>query len=166
MRSRRPRSEMSGRWPGCRLCAVDVRHSSAQFTSGGEHLYLQTWLPSGPDGAAVPAPSAVVAAVHGYGDHGGRYVWLGEDLVARGHALYVFDLRGHGQSSGTRGQIRRFEEYLDDLAVFLDEVRRVQPAAPLFLLGHSMGGLICARFAEERGSELGSRGVASSSRMG
>jgi len=64
--------------------------------------------------------------------------------------VYAFDLRGHGQSSGTRGQIGRFDDYLDDTAIFLDEVRRRQPGKPVVLLGHSLGGLICARFAEER----------------
>ena len=94
--------------------------------------------------------TGVVAVVHGYGDHGGRYTWLGEDLAARGWALYAYDLRGHGQSSGRRGQVRRFDEYLDDTEVFLDEVRRAQPGKPVFLLGHSMGGLVCARLAEVR----------------
>ena len=71
-------------------------------------------------------------------------------MAARGYAVYVYDLRGHGQSSGTRGQVGRFDDYLDDTAIFLDEVRRRQPGKPLLLLGHSLGGLICARLAEER----------------
>ncbi len=138
---------------------MDSRHTSMQFMSGGERLLLHAWLPAGPDPDAPPAPSAVIAVVHGYGDHGGRYTWFGEDMAARGHAVYVYDLRGHGQSSGTRGQVRRFDEYLDDTAVFLAEVRRRQPDAPLFLLGHSLGGLVCARFAEERAQELEAAGV-------
>ena len=92
----------------------------------------------------------MIAVVHGYGDHGGRYAWLGEDMVARGYGLYAYDLRGHGHSSGRRGQVGRFEEYLDDTEVFLGEVRRAQPGKPVFLLGHSMGGLVCARLAEVR----------------
>jgi alpha-beta hydrolase superfamily lysophospholipase len=64
--------------------------------------------------------------------------------------VYAYDLRGHGQSSGTRGQVTRFADYLDDTAVFLDEVHRRQPGKPLVLLGHSLGGLICTRFVEER----------------
>ncbi|HTX68040.1 MAG TPA: lysophospholipase [Thermoleophilia bacterium] len=131
-------------------CAT--RHSSGQFMSAdGVRLHLQAWLPAG-DAPGAPAPDvrAVVAVVHGYGDHGGRYTWLGEDLAARGHALYAYDLRGHGHSSGERGQVGRFDEYLDDTEAFLDEVRKAQPGKTLFLLGHSMGGLICARLAEER----------------
>jgi alpha-beta hydrolase superfamily lysophospholipase len=129
-----------------------ARHTSAQFTGAGEErLHLQAWLPAGLDPAGPrPDPTAVVAVVHGYGDHGGRYAWLGEDLAARGHALYACDLRGHGHATGRRGQIGRFDEYLVDTEAFLDEVRRAQPGKPLFLLGHSMGGLVCARLAEVR----------------
>ena len=141
----------SGRGGAAHSC----RHTSAQFPgAGGMRLLLQAWLPAGPDLTESPEPSAVIAAVHGYGDHGGRYAWLGEAMVAHGWALYVYDLRGHGQSSGTRGQIRRFADYLDDTEMYLDEVRRLQPGKPLFLLGHSMGGLICARLAEERAPDV------------
>jgi len=129
---------------------VIPRHLSDQFMGAGERLHLQAWLPAGPDLEHGPEPVAVIALVHGYGDHGGRHTWFGEDMAARGYAVYAYDLRGHGQSTGTRGQIGRFDDYLDDTAVFLDEVRRRQPGKPLVLLGHSLGGLICTRFAEER----------------
>jgi alpha-beta hydrolase superfamily lysophospholipase len=75
-------------------------------------------------------------------------------MSGSGSAVYVYDLRGHGQSSGARGQVRSFDEYLDDTTIFLDEVRRRQPGKPLFLLGHSLGGLICARLAEERAPDV------------
>jgi alpha-beta hydrolase superfamily lysophospholipase len=129
---------------------VIPRHTSDQFMGAGERLHLQAWLPAGPDLEHGPEPVAVIALVHGYGDHGGRHTWFGEDMAERGYAVYAYDLRGHGQSTGTRGQIKRFDDYLDDTAIFLDEVRRRQPGKPLVLLGHSLGGLICARFAEER----------------
>jgi acylglycerol lipase len=129
-----------------------TRHTSAQFSgAGGMRLHLQAWLPAGAEPAAPqPEVKAVVAVVHGYGDHGGRYAWLGEDMVVRGYGLYTYDLRGHGHSSGRRGQVGAFEEYLQDTEVFLDEVRRAQPGKPVFLLGHSLGGLVCARLAELR----------------
>jgi lysophospholipase len=130
-----------------------IKHTSDQFMGAGERLHLQAWLPAAPDpdGVAVATdPVAVIALVHGYGDHGGRHTWFGEDMATRGYAVYAYDLRGHGQSSGTRGQIKRFDDYLDDTAVFLDEVRRRLPGKPVVLLGHSLGGLICTRLAQER----------------
>ena len=143
---------MTARSPG----SFATRHTSGQFSgAGGERLHLQAWLPAGDEpGAPAPETAAAIAVVHGYGDHGGRYTWLGEDMAARGYALYAYDLRGHGHSSGARGQIGRFDEYLDDTGQFLDEVRQAQPGKPLFLLGHSMGGLVCARLAEEGSLEV------------
>jgi alpha-beta hydrolase superfamily lysophospholipase len=129
---------------------MSVKHTSDQFMGAGERLHLQSWLPAAADPEQPREPAAAIALVHGYGDHGGRHTWFGEDMAARGYAVYAYDLRGHGQSSGTRGQIKRFDDYLDDTAVFLDEVRRRQPGRPVVLLGHSLGGLICSRFAQER----------------
>ena len=127
-----------------------VKHTSDQFMGAGERLHLQAWLPAGPDLEQLVERSEVIALVHGYGDHGGRHTWFGEDMAARGYAVYAYDLRGHGLSTGTRGQVKRFDDYLDDTVIFLDEVRRRQPGVPVVLLGHSLGGLICARLAEER----------------
>jgi alpha-beta hydrolase superfamily lysophospholipase len=90
----------------------------------------------------------VLAVVHGYGEHSARYHLLAGEVVPRGLAVYTFDLRGHGRSGGRRGHIRGFSDYLDDVALFLAAVRREQPQVPLFLTGHSLGGLIAARCAE------------------
>ena len=124
--------------------APACRRASAQFAAGdGARLHLQAWLPPG-------EPTAVIAVVHGYGEHGGCHRWFAEAMTSRGYAVYVYDLRGHGQSSGARGLVRRFDDYLDDTAVYVDEVRRREPDLPVVLLGHSFGGLISARFVEER----------------
>lgn len=93
---------------------------------------------------------ATVAVVHGYGEHGGRYRQLGGELAERGFGTVVYDLRGHGRSTGRRGHVTRFREYLDDTALFLDRARGDAAGRPLFLLGHSMGGLIAASFVEQR----------------
>jgi alpha-beta hydrolase superfamily lysophospholipase len=91
----------------------------------------------------------VLAVVHGYGEHGGRYGFLVDDVVPRGYAVFTFDLRGHGRSPGRRGHINRFADYLTDTRAFLTHVRRACPDTPVVLLGHSMGGLIAAALAEE-----------------
>jgi lysophospholipase len=95
-------------------------------------------------------PRATVAVVHGYGEHAGRYRQLGGELAEQGFAMCVYDLRGHGRSPGRRGHIDRFKQYLDDTGLFLDGARREAAGRPLFLLGHSMGGLIAASFVEQR----------------
>jgi alpha-beta hydrolase superfamily lysophospholipase len=64
--------------------------------------------------------------------------------------MCVYDLRGHGRSGGRRGHVTQFKEYLDDTAQFLDWARLQARGLPLYLLGHSMGGLIAALFVEQR----------------
>jgi len=118
-------------------------HETGAFaTDDGLQLVWQAWQP---DGEAA----AVLAVVHGYGEHGGRYGFLVEAMVPRGYAVLTYDLRGHGRSPGRRGHIDRFADYLADTRRFLEEVRRARPRTPLFLLGHSMGGLIAAALAEQ-----------------
>lgn len=121
-----------------------VIHSSQQFAAGdGLRLTRQAWRP---DEGTI----AVLALLHGYGEHGGRYRELAAELAEHGLAVHVYDLRGHGLSGGRRGHISRFSDYLNDTAVYLDAVRGDDPGLPLFLLGHSMGGLIAASFVEQR----------------
>jgi lysophospholipase len=98
----------------------------------------------------VAEPRATVAVVHGYGEHAGRYRQLGGELAERGFTMCVYDLRGHGRSPGRRGHVDRFKQYLDDTGLFLDGARSEVAGRPLFLLGHSMGGLIAASFVEQR----------------
>ncbi len=95
-----------------------------------------------------PHPVAVVAVVHGYGDHGGCYREGLERLAAAGFEAQAIDLRGHGRSAGRRGHVGRWRHYLEDLTAFLDRVRRgaggslASEPRPLFLLGQSHGALL------------------------
>ena len=110
---------------------------------GGEELFRCSWLPD-------DEPAAALAVVHGYGEHGGRYRYLVDAMVPLGYAVHVFDLRGHGRSPGVRGHVERFADYVDDAGLFVDAVAAEQPGLPLYLLGHSLGGLIATAYAEER----------------
>jgi lysophospholipase len=125
-----------------------VEHASVQFAApDGLLLTRQAWRPEG-------APAAVLAVVHGYGEHGGRYRGLATDMAARGYAVHVYDLRGHGRSGGRRGHVGRFSDYLDDTAVYLDAVREEQAGLPVYLLGHSLGGLIATAYVEDRPADV------------
>jgi alpha-beta hydrolase superfamily lysophospholipase len=88
--------------------------------------------------------------VHGFAEHSGRYEHVGQWLAERGFAVHAYDQRGHGRSAGRRCHVDRFDDYLDDLAVVLEQVRAEAPEHPVFLIGHSMGGLVVATFARER----------------
>ena len=122
------------------------RRESTCTGAGHMQLYTQAWLPAAPARAAPPA-RAIVALVHGFGEHSGRYTYLAEALTAAGYALSGFDHRGHGHSPGLRGHIDQFQEFLQDVTASLAVARALAPGAPIFLLGHSMGGLIALNYA-------------------
>lgn len=96
----------------------------------------------------------VTLLVHGYGEHVGRYDWVAERLVRDGAVVYAVDHVGHGRSVGERVLIEDFERVVDDVHT-LDELARAQhPGLPVVLVGHSMGGLIGARYAQRYGDRL------------
>ena len=119
-------------------------------TYDGLQLYERAWLPP-------TEPRGVVAVVHGFTEHGGRYGPLAGELNRHGYAMYALDLRGHGRSEGERVFVRSFDEYLADVELYVDRVRCQQPGKPIFLLGYSMGGTILIRLATL--SRLDVRGV-------
>lgn len=120
-----------------------VKHDMGDLVApDGRRLVWQSWSPG-------DHPRAVLAVLHGFGEHCARYGYLVRDMVPRGMAIHSYDLRGHGRSVGRRGHIERFGQYLDDSRVFLARVRRKYALAPIFLVGHSMGGLIATALAEQ-----------------
>lgn len=112
----------------------------------GLRLFYRRWR--------VPEAQGCLAVVHGFGEHSGRYDSLAADLNRAGWSVATVDYRGHGQSGGRRAHVDRFDEYLNDVTDFLDEMARDGlPDLPV-LLGHSQGGLIAARFAELSGERV------------
>ncbi len=88
-----------------------------------------------------------VVLVHGLGEHMGRYAHVIQHLNDWGFAVRSYDHYGHGRSSGDPGTLASPHRLLDDLGMVIDDTRKKMPAAaPLILLGHSMGGLVAARF--------------------
>jgi lysophospholipase len=109
---------------------------------GRLRLHYETW--------EVPRATAALVVVHGLSEHTGRYETFAERMAARGFSTFCFDLRGHGLSEGRRGHVGRFEMFLQDLDRFRREVQAlVDRDRPLYLLGHSMGGLIALRYLQE-----------------
>lgn len=118
-----------------------MEHSTGTFRGfGGVELFCQRWRPEG-------AVSATLVLAHGYQDHSDRLLPLAQHLVPRGYAVYSFDLRGHGRSPGQRGHIDSWADYREDLRAFLAYAEAQQPGRPLFLGGHSLGGLIALEYA-------------------
>lgn len=99
-------------------------------------------------------PDHVVVLAHGYGEHVGRYEHVADALVASGAAVYAVDHVGHGRSDGERVLVEDVEDVVTDLHQLDETARQEQPGLPVVLLGHSMGGLIGARYAQRYGDAL------------
>jgi acylglycerol lipase len=98
-------------------------------------IYYGAWLPDG-------KVKAVLLIVHGLGEHCARYVNVVNHFVPLGYAVYGLDHLGHGNSEGAREGVERFADYTDTLTDFHEMIKGWQTEKPMFLLGHSMGGLI------------------------
>lgn len=94
-------------------------------------------------------PRLILVMIHGAGQHSGQFSYLGRYCLQHNIAFYALDLRGFGLSSGKRGHVQSFSEYLDDLDSFIEFIRKIHPGDPIFLLGHSLGGTIVIRYSQE-----------------
>jgi alpha-beta hydrolase superfamily lysophospholipase len=111
-------------------------HVEGQFTGqAGLAMYYQRWSAENPC-------KAVLGLIHGLGSHSGWFASLAPGLVAQGYRVYGCDLRGHGRSAGQRGYINQWEEFREDLAAFHQFIQTENPTQPIFMLGHSLGGVI------------------------
>jgi alpha-beta hydrolase superfamily lysophospholipase len=108
------------------------------LSTDGVQLVYREWL--------ADTPRASIVIVHGLGEHGGRYAHLAMRLNALGFNVRAHDQRGHGRSQGARGALAHSDDLLSDLKLVTDDFTRQQKSVP-FMLGHSMGGLVAARFA-------------------
>ncbi|MCY1047008.1 lysophospholipase [Corallococcus sp. bb12-1] len=115
--------------------------------SGGIQLFARSWKSEGP-------PRAVVILQHGFKAHSGLYDGPARQLAARGLAVHAMDLRGHGRSDGERYYVDVFADYVADLKVFIARARAKNPGLPVFLLGHSAGGVVACTYALENQQEL------------
>lgn len=106
----------------------------------GVPLFFRFWQ--------APDPRApVLYILHGLGAHTGWFLDMGNALNARGLSVYADDHRGFGRSGGPRGHVRRGRVYLEDASRMLTEIQKRQPGAPVFALGHSMGGIFAVHLA-------------------
>jgi alpha-beta hydrolase superfamily lysophospholipase len=113
-----------------------MQHQEGTFSgSEGLALYYQCWQP---DGLA----RGVLVIVHGHGEHSGRYKHVVNHLVPQGFAVYALDHRGHGRSPGQRGYVNSMADFRGDVRAFVQLAAAANPGLPLFVMGHSLGGLI------------------------
>jgi acylglycerol lipase len=99
----------------------------------GTRLAYRAWPMAG--------SSIVLAAIHGLGEHAGRYERFAKGMTRHGMGTYALDLRGHGNSPGPRGHVDSWSEWTDDVAAFVNRIESKEKGAEVVPVGHSFGGV-------------------------
>lgn len=116
-------------------------------SASGLKLFYRAWRPD-------TRARGVVVIVPGFNSHSGYYGWVAEQLLQAQLAVYALDLRGRGRSEGERFYVEKFADYVDDVSVLVAKVKSQEPGLPLFILGHSAGGVVACMYALEQQAEL------------
>lgn len=121
--------------------------SDFSLTGHAGSLHARRWSPAG-------APSYIALLCHGYGEHLGRYEHVASRLTDDSAVVYAQDHVGHGESDGERVLITDFEKVVEDFHLLHEHGVQENPGLPVVLVGHSMGGMIAARYAQRFGDSL------------
>jgi alpha-beta hydrolase superfamily lysophospholipase len=116
-------------------------------STGDVDIHVRSFGPAG-------RPRAAVVICHGVNSHGGQYLWPGSQLATAGLAAFALDLRGRGHSAGARYYVEDVADYVADVAVVIRLAKSRHPGLPVFLLGHSAGGVVSSTYALDHGSEI------------
>ena len=115
--------------------------------AGGLNIFFRSW----------PSPGTargVVAIVPGFNSHSGYYEWVAAQLTADRLAVYAIDLRGRGKSDGERFYVQSFDDYVTDVASFVSIIKEKEKSLPVFMLGHSAGGVVACYYTLDHQQEL------------
>ncbi|MCP3933350.1 MAG: alpha/beta hydrolase [Bacteroidetes bacterium] len=113
-----------------------MNHTKSTFpVEENVKLFCQSWLPE-------TTAKAVLVIIHGgNGDHSSRYMNVVNHFVNSNYAVYSYDQRGSGHSPGVRGYVKNWTLFRNDLSTYLQLIQKEQPQLPVFLFGHSLGGM-------------------------
>jgi alpha-beta hydrolase superfamily lysophospholipase len=115
---------------------------------GDLNIATRSWHPE------AGTARGIVVIVPGFNSHSGYYEWVAEQLTADGLAVYSIDLRGRGKSDGERFYVQNFEDYVSDVASFVSIIKANEPGLPMFMLGHSAGGVVACNYTLDNQEKL------------
>lgn len=119
-------------------------HSETQIAGPRSHtLYAQSWMP---ESEHNDTKKGIVVIAHGLAEHSGRYMNFVNHFVPLGYQVVAIDHLGHGKSEGQRCFCKSMNDFVEPLKNLIANVKKNNPQTPIFLLGHSMGGLIALHF--------------------
>lgn len=122
-------------------------HEEDFASEDGTRIHMRSWLPQG-------EPRGLVVICHGVNSHGGQHAWTAEQFVARGLAVYALDLRGRGLSEGPRFYVEDVADYVADLRGAIHIAKERHTGLPVYLLGHSAGGVTACTYALDHQQEI------------
>jgi alpha-beta hydrolase superfamily lysophospholipase len=114
---------------------------------GGLRIASRSWRPEG-------AVRGIVILIHGFNSHSGYMAWPAEQFAANGFAAYALDHRGRGKSEGERFYVEKFSDWLGDVDKLVEIARSENPGVPVYVLGHSVGGVIASSYVFEHQQEI------------
>jgi len=111
------------------------------ISNDGLYFYYKSWVP--------PRPKALIFILHGFAEHIERsgYDYLAKKFYELGYAVFGHDHEGHGRSSGTRGYVNSFDQYSSHAFQVIQQISKDYKGLPIYLFGHSMGGLVTLHMA-------------------
>ena len=116
-------------------------------SSSGLKIFFRSWRPN-------DEPRAAVVIIPGFNAHSGYYEWVAEQFVADDVAVYAVDLRGRGKSDGERFYVDAFTDYVRDVEAVMSIVQSREANSPVYLLGHSAGGVVACLYTLDHQAEL------------
>ena len=129
------------------MAHASIVTSDARVEVDGLRIFVRFWRPNG-------KARAVITIVPGFNAHSGYYTSVAEQFAEQGLAVYALDLRGRGHSDGERFYVEKFADYVSDVAAVVSLAKEREPGLPMFLLGHSAGGVVACIYALEHPGEL------------
>src|SRR4051794_27341554 len=123
------------------------QESSSFKNKSGLKIFTRTWLPE-------ENAKGVIVIVHGLNSHSGYYQWVAGQFTDQGYGVYALDLQGRGQSEGERFYVESIYNFVNDVDTLVETAKASHPGLPVFMLGHSAGGVISCLYALEHQEKI------------
>ena len=129
------------------MTTLSTTHEETIDSANGIKIFVRSWAPESTARAAI-------VVCHGVNSHGGQYLWAAEQFVAAGFAVFALDLRGRGRSEGEPFYVENVMDYVSDVANTIALAKSRHPGLPLYLLGHSAGGVVSATYVLDNQTQI------------
>jgi len=116
-------------------------------SKSGLKIFTRTWLP-------VDSARGVIVIVHGLNSHSGYYQWVADQFIGLNYAVYALDLEGRGNSEGERFYVQSIYDYVNEVDQLVDIAKTAHQDLPVFMLGHSAGGVIACLYSLEHQEKI------------